>query len=148
MKRYWQELSESIITLCNKILELWNVWNWKLNLFLFLLAHFAKTRHSPAFLHTPLEKSWQYLSESVFTFCKNILELWKLWNWKLNLFLQNLAFSRVLTYTVGKALARPFRINNHIVQKDLATMKCLELKVELVFVFLAHFAKTRNSAVF
>ena len=58
------------------------------------------------------------------------------------------AFCRVLTYTVGKVLVIPFRINNHIVQKYLGTMKCLELKVELVFIFLTYFAKTRNSAVF
>ena len=51
------------------------------------LAHCAKTRHSAVFLHTPLERSCQDLSESIFTLCKNILELWKFWNWKLNLFL-------------------------------------------------------------
>ena len=49
---------------------------------------------------------------------------------------KNKAFCRDLTYTVGKALARRFRINNHIVQKDLGTMKIQELKAKFVFIFV------------
>ena len=43
------------------------------------------------------------------------------------------AFSRVLTYTVGKVLAIPFRNRIHIVQKHLGTMKIVQLKAKFIF---------------
>ena len=39
------------------------------------LTYCAKTKHSAVFSHTPFEKSWQGVSESIVTLCKKILEL-------------------------------------------------------------------------
>ena len=153
MERSWQDLSESIFTLCKIILELWKFGYWKLNLIFIIFEPLCK---KPGILPCYNIHRWKGLAKNFQNQKSHCAK--RCWNYEMfeieSCFyfflpiLQKLGILSCSNIHRWKVLARRFRSNNHIVERDLGTMKVLELKPKFVFTFLANCAKTRHSAVF